>query len=82
MGFSLLHPTRAELALPTSVYFAHSYACRPVDPSVVLAETTLEGDTFPAIVRTGNCVGFQFHPEKSSHEGVELLTSFAKRICS
>lgn len=82
MGFSLLHPKRAELVLPTSVYFAHSYACRPEDPSVVLAETSLEGDTFPAIVRKENCVGFQFHPEKSSHEGIELLASFTKGICS
>ena len=54
-------------------YYAHGYACRPVDESVVTAWTTEGGDRFPAIVRQGRTVGVQFHPEKSSRAGVDLL---------
>ena len=54
-------------------YYAHGYACRPVTESVVTAWTTDGGDRFPAIVRQGRTVGVQFHPEKSSRAGVDLL---------
>jgi imidazole glycerol-phosphate synthase subunit HisH len=77
MGFSTLEARAVGLELPSSVYYAHSYACRPDDPSSVLATSTLEGDTFPAIVKTGRTLGFQFHPEKSSIEGLALLRTLA-----
>ena len=55
------------------VYYANSFVCRPVDTSVVTAWTEHEGDRFPAAVRTGRAVGVQFHPEKSSTQGVRFL---------
>jgi glutamine amidotransferase len=61
------------VALPTSVYYANSYACRPACESVVVAWTTHETDRFPAVVRAGTAVGVQFHPEKSSAPGVRFL---------
>ncbi len=81
MGWSRLDP-RQPLELPESVYFAHSFACRPSDPSVVCATSTIEGDTFPAIVRHRSVVGAQFHPEKSSRQGVELLGRLARMVLS
>jgi imidazole glycerol-phosphate synthase subunit HisH len=59
--------------LPTIVYYANSFVCRPVDGSVVAAWTTHEADRFPAVVRAGTAVGIQFHPEKSSTPGVRFL---------
>ena len=56
-------------------YFAHSYVCRPRDESVVTAWTTEGTDRFPSAVRTGSATGVQFHPEKSSREGVALLAT-------
>jgi len=56
-------------------YFAHSYVCRPRDESVVTAWTTEGGDCFPSAVRAGSATGVQFHPEKSSREGVALLAA-------
>ena len=56
-------------------YFAHSYVCRPRDEQVVTAWTTEGDDRFPAAVRAGSATGVQFHPEKSSREGVALLAS-------
>jgi glutamine amidotransferase len=57
-------------------YYANSYVCRPVDPAVVSAWTEHEGDRFAAAVRVGRTVGVQFHPEKSSTDGVQFLRAF------
>ena len=57
-------------------YFAHSYVCRPVDEGVVTAWTVDEPDRFPSAVRWRNVVGVQFHPEKSSTQGVHFIRSF------
>ena len=69
----------AGSALATSpldvAYFAHSYVCRPRDEQVVTAWTTEGGDRFPSAVRAGSATGVQFHPEKSSREGVALLAA-------
>jgi glutamine amidotransferase len=58
--------------LPTA-YFANGYACRPDDTSFVTAWTQHEDDRFPAVVRVARTLGVQFHPEKSSTAGVQLL---------
>ena len=68
-------PLFASAPLPM-VYYANSYACRPTDPSVVTAWTEHETDRFPAAVRAGRAVGVQFHPEKSSTQGVRFLRAF------
>ena len=65
----------AAVPLPM-VYYANSYVCRPVDPDVVTAWTEHESDRFPAAVRAGRAVGVQFHPEKSSAQGVRFLRAF------
>lgn len=58
------------------VYYANSYVCRPDDASVVKAWSTHEDDRFPALVRSGQTVGVQFHPEKSSLPGLQFLRAF------
>jgi imidazole glycerol-phosphate synthase subunit HisH len=57
-------------------YYANSFVCRPEDESSVIAWTTHEDDRFPAAVRMGRTVGVQFHPEKSSADGVRFLHAF------
>jgi len=64
------------------VYYAHSFACRPTEPDVVLATTELDGDSFAAIVKKGRVAGCQFHPEKSSSEGLALLGAIARELAS
>jgi imidazole glycerol-phosphate synthase subunit HisH len=68
-------PLFESVPLPM-VYYANSYVCRPADPSVVTAWTQHEQDRFPAAVRAGRAVGVQFHPEKSSAQGVRFLRAF------
>lgn len=82
MGWSPIVPDAGAPAWPwpSSVYYAHSFACRAVDARDVVATTTLEGDTFPAVVRKHRAVGCQFHPEKSSREGVALLGAILREV--
>lgn len=61
-------------------YYANGFVCRPEDPSVARAWSTHEGDRFPAIVRQGRTLGVQFHPEKSSHDGVAFLRAALEEV--
>jgi imidazole glycerol phosphate synthase glutamine amidotransferase subunit len=56
----------------TAYYFAHSYRVAPADPALVIA-TAEWGERFPAAVRAGAVIGFQFHPERSGPAGLALL---------
>jgi glutamine amidotransferase len=68
-------PLFAAAPLPIA-YYANSFVCRPDEESSVIAWTTHERDRFPAAVRLGRTVGVQFHPEKSSSDGVRFLHAF------
>ena len=59
----------------TDFYFVHSYAFVPDDPRHVLA-TTVYDIPVTAAVRCGHIWGTQFHPEKSSRAGFQLLRNF------
>ena len=54
-------------------YYANSFACRPLDDTVVGAWSTHGDDRFPALVRARRAIGVQFHPEKSSTAGLRVL---------
>lgn len=54
------------------MYFVHSYYAVEIDESTLVA-TTQYGTAIPAIVQSGNLIGFQGHPEKSGAFGAELL---------
>ncbi|WMS87412.1 imidazole glycerol phosphate synthase subunit HisH [Pleionea litopenaei] len=51
-------------------YFVNSYAIKESQQCIA---TTSYGETFCAAVKLNNLVGFQFHPEKSSHYGSKLV---------
>ena len=55
------------------VYFTHSFAA-PVTDACVAATTHAE--TFAAVVERGNVFGVQFHPEKSSEAGLQIIRNF------
>jgi glutamine amidotransferase len=42
--------------------------------------TTTYGERFATIVARDNVFGVQFHPEKSSADGLRLLGSFARLV--
>jgi glutamine amidotransferase len=58
-------------------YHVHSLACRPSDEADVVGTATYGAETFATIVERENVFGAQFHPEKSSRDGLALLRNFA-----
>jgi glutamine amidotransferase len=77
---SFERPSPLLAGLPESgaaFYHVHSYAVRPADHRSVIG-TTEYGERFATIVGSGNVLGTQFHPEKSSTHGLELLRAFAR----
>jgi glutamine amidotransferase len=56
-------------------YHVHSLAPRPSEPGDVVGSTEY-GERFATIVRRANVAGVQFHPEKSSRDGLRLLANF------
>ncbi|SEQ55798.1 glutamine amidotransferase [Lachnospiraceae bacterium NE2001] len=59
------------------VYFVHSYYLQAENPEDVAA-TTEYGVTIHAAVERGNVMATQFHPEKSSDVGLQILRNFIK----
>jgi glutamine amidotransferase len=76
IGWTRLEETKA------AVYFAHSFVCRPNAPEIVTAWARHDDDRFPAAVRMGRVAGVQFHPEKSSSDGLALLQSLVRQVTS
>ena len=58
-------------------YHVHSLACRPAEAGDVVGRGEY-GERFMSIVERGNVMGVQFHPEKSSRDGLALLRNFTK----
>ncbi len=62
-------------------YHVHSFAARPSDPDAVVG-TTEYGERFPTVVARENVFGVQFHPEKSSRNGLSMLHDFVGMCAS
>ena len=58
------------------VYFVHSYYLKAEDEDIVTAKTEY-GVSIHASVEKENIFACQFHPEKSSHVGLQILKNFA-----
>lgn len=79
----LRFPRRGRLfeGIPDNyVYFVHSYYLQAADESIVTAVADY-GVPIHASVERGNVFGCQFHPEKSSEAGLQILRNFS-RICA
>ncbi len=59
------------------VYFVHSYYLKAKDEDIVKA-TTDYGVNIHASVEKGNVFACQFHPEKSSEVGLQILKNFVE----
>ncbi len=53
-------------------YHVHSFVAVPAEPHDVVG-TAEYGERFASVVAHGSFLGVQFHPEKSSHDGLALL---------
>ena len=65
----------AGIPQSTDFYFVHSYAFDPEESDTIVGTTSYDRDVVAA-VRKGLVFGTQFHPEKSSKAGRQLLRNF------
>jgi glutamine amidotransferase len=72
---TIVHPMWRSIEQDSRFYFVHSYYCDPQDESA-LAGTCEYGHRFAASVHRDNLFAVQFHPEKSSNAGLQLLKNF------
>jgi glutamine amidotransferase len=68
-------PLLEGLPDPSTFYHVHSYVPYPEDESDVLGISDY-GTEFVSVVARDNVFGAQFHPEKSSRDGLALLANF------
>lgn len=68
-------PLFAHIPTGSDFYFVHSYAFDAARSEDVIASTEYDVPIVAA-VRSGNVVGTQFHPEKSSKVGRQTLKNF------
>ena len=79
--FERSSPLTAELPEPGSAFYhVHSYAARPSDPAAVIGSTEY-GERFATVVGRASVFGVQFHPEKSSRNGLRMLDGFVE-VCA
>lgn len=72
--------TRSLPSVGAAFYHVHSFAAHPADEAHVIGSTEY-GERFATIVADRNVFGVQFHPEKSSHDGLRLLGDFCALAC-
>ena len=82
MGWNSLHLQNngrlfEGLSEESYVYFVHSYYLKAEEPEIVKA-TAEYGVTIHASVEKGNVFACQFHPEKSSDVGLQILKNFVE----
>ncbi|PEJ60146.1 imidazole glycerol phosphate synthase subunit HisH [Bacillus sp. AFS002410] len=83
MGWNKLNFTKEESLVKyvnegEYVYFVHSFYVSSSN-NELLAYSEY-GVKIPAIIKSGNIYGMQFHPEKSAETGLNLLKAF-KELC-
>ncbi|WP_414621737.1 imidazole glycerol phosphate synthase subunit HisH [Calothrix sp. CCY 0018] len=86
MGWNQLEITQARSLLwehlPPQpwVYFVHSFYVDPVEKKVNAATVTHGSQTVTAAVAYENVTAVQFHPEKSSNVGLQILSNFVSQV--
>ncbi|MGF1479480.1 MAG: imidazole glycerol phosphate synthase subunit HisH [Cyanophyceae cyanobacterium] len=88
MGWNQLELTQPHLPLwqqlspAPYVYFVHSYYVEPIHPDVQAATITHGTQQVTAAIARDNLVAVQFHPEKSSRNGLQILSNFVSQVRS
>lgn len=71
------HALWHHIAPDARFYFVHSYYVRPAQAELVLTETE-HGLRYCSAVAQAHLCAVQFHPEKSSDAGLQLLKNFVQ----
>lgn len=88
MGWNTLNFSQPELSLWSNldaqawVYFVHSYFVRPSRAGWTAATVTHGTQTVTAAIAKDMLMATQFHPEKSSRSGLQILENFVQLVAS
>ena len=86
MGWNQLEITQPQselwqqLPYQPWVYFVHSYYVDPVDAQICAATVTHGSQRVTAAIAQNNLIAVQFHPEKSSTSGLQILSNFVAQV--
>ena len=69
------HPMWNKIDSESRFYFVHSFYAEVKNKSLVMA-TSSHGEKFTCAIAKDNLFAVQFHPEKSSELGLQLLNNF------
>lgn len=73
-------PLWQKLSSQSWVYFVHSYYVDPSDPQIRAATVTHGSQSVTAAIAQNNLMAVQFHPEKSSTAGLQILSNFVAQV--
>jgi imidazole glycerol-phosphate synthase subunit HisH len=71
------HPMWANIADGERFYYVHSYYVLPQDQASGIGYSEYPS-RFTSVVASDNIFAVQFHPEKSQHAGLQLLSNFVQ----
>lgn len=82
MGWNQVYQTRAhtmwsQIADGARFYYVHSYHVQPVNAAIEFGRSEYP-KAFTSVVAQDNIFAVQFHPEKSQHDGLQLLANFVR----
>ncbi len=77
LKFNKSHPLFKNININDHFYFVHSYEFKAFSEDEVIATTEHSKEIVAAIAKD-NIVGLQFHPEKSQHQGLNIIKNFIK----
>ena len=88
MGWNEIYPNKNKKEWKSKIlknsligknfYFVHSFICSTKNPDETTAVCDYSGIIIPAAIEKDNVFGCQFHPEKSSENGLTALNSFCQ----
>ena len=74
------HPLWGDIPPASYVYFVHSYYVSPNNSEVISAQVIHGTQKVTAAIAKDNIMAVQFHPEKSSDYGLQMLTNFVNFV--
>lgn len=83
MGWNVLIPGSDDITedfYRSYMYFIHSYRAENVPEEYVLAYCEYGSDRFPSVIKKGNILATQFHPEKSDVDGLRFIESWVRNL--
>jgi imidazole glycerol-phosphate synthase subunit HisH len=74
------HSLWKNLPISPYLYFVHSYYVDPIDSQIISGQVTHGSQKVTAAITKDNLMAVQFHPEKSSDYGLQILTNFVELV--